>query len=184
MLADGVSVVRPFGWEGRYPSPDLVRDLADAAVSLDSRPLNRVSQGPRAVPRGRPHSCNGAVERVCLSSAWRRTDLLASPRRCPRSRASRGSRKSFERRSGELARTQSTAPSRQSAALLTRAEASLRKLEESLKPDSVRRFLSAVARGGASTELLTTDVIDWLKSHNALGRFRIVAGSPEADPGV
>src|SRR4051812_2518066 len=41
-LSAGASVVRPFGWEGLSPSPDLARDLVEGAKTLDSRPLNRV----------------------------------------------------------------------------------------------------------------------------------------------
>ncbi len=41
-LSAGASVVRPFGWEGRTPSPELARDFTNAAKTLDSRPLNRM----------------------------------------------------------------------------------------------------------------------------------------------
>ena len=53
-----------------------------------------------------------------------------------------------------------------------------RSLEQSLQPESVRRFLTAVARGGASTDLFSDDVAEWLSAHNALNSFRIVAGPP------
>jgi hypothetical protein len=56
-------------------------------------------------------------------------------------------------------------------------EKALQQLEESLQPESVRRFFSLVARGGASIELLTDDVIGWLNEHNAIQGFKIVAGS-------
>ena len=79
---------------------------------------------------------------------------------------------------GELARIQRAVPSTRGAELLGQAKETLRELEESLRPDSVRRFLSAVARGGASIDLLTKDVTDWLTFHNALNSFRIVAGAP------
>jgi hypothetical protein len=71
-------------------------------------------------------------------------------------------------------------PSEETVAWLERAEAALGDLERSLKPDSVRRFLGAVARGGASVQLLTDDVVSWLEAHSALSRFRIVAGEPVA----
>jgi hypothetical protein len=85
---------------------------------------------------------------------------------------------------GQLARTQRTVPTRQAAELLRQAEDALRRLEDSLTPESVRRFLSAVARGGASINLLTKDVTEWLKLHNALNSFKIVAGAPDEETNV
>ncbi|WP_183097377.1 hypothetical protein [Nocardioides pelophilus] len=184
VLVEGVSVVRPFGWEGKYPSPDLARDLAEAAASLDSRPLNRVI---KALERFRGDVHIAVKERWSAYASHRLgdvTDLLSLSETLSEVEGIAGISQELRTALGELARTQSSAPSQQSAELLTRAEVSLRRLEESLKPDSVRRFLSAVARGGASIELMTADVIDWLKSHNALDRFRIVAGSPVDDADV
>lgn len=184
VLADGVAVVRPFGWEGKSPSPELARDLAEAAESLDSRPLNRVVKGLERF-RGDVHP---AVKERWSAYASQRlgdvTDLLSLSETLSEVEGIAEISQELGTALRELARSQNSVPSQQSAALLRRAEVLLRKLEESLKPDSVRRFLSAVARGGASIELLTKDVIDWLKSHNALGRFRIVASSPIDDADV
>ncbi len=85
---------------------------------------------------------------------------------------------------GEVARTQQQLPTERSAALLREAEARLQELEEALKPATVRRFLSAVARGGASVELLTDDVDAWLRAHGAMSSFRIVPGAPSEDADV
>lgn len=182
-LADGVSVVRPVGWEGRFPSPDLVRDLTEAAVSLDPRPLTRVRT---ALERFRGDVQTAVKERwgaYASDQLGDVGDLLSLAKTLSTVEGIADLSQQLETALGELARAQNSIPSKQSAVTLKRAEASLRKLEESLQPDSVRHFLSAVARGGASIELLSKDVTEWLKSHNALGRFRIVAGSPteEAD---
>lgn len=182
-LAAGLSVVRPFGWDGKSPGPDLERDIAEATKSLDSRPLNRVVT---ALERFR-----GDVQ-TTVKERWRAYasdrlgdvgDLLSLAETLSEVEGIAELSQQLQTAVGELARTQNSVPSKQSAELLNRAEASLRKLEESLKPDSVRRFLTAVARGGASIELLSKDVTEWLTAHQALGRFRIVAGSPteEAD---
>ena len=184
VLVDGVSVVRPFGWEGRFPSPDLARDLAEAAESLDSRPLNRVVKALERF-RGDIHA---AVKEQWIAYASHQlgdvTDLLSLSETLSEIEGIGEISRELRTALGELARTQNSIPSKQSAELLRTAEASLRKLEESLNPESVRRFLSAVARGGASIDLLTQDVLDWLTSHNASGRLRIVAGSPVDDADV
>jgi len=41
-------------------------------------------------------------------------------------------------------------------------------------PDDVKRFLQAVAGGGAGLELLTHTVLDWLHEQNTAGQYRIV----------
>ena len=82
-----------------------------------------------------------------------------------------------------LERSQDSLPSSESAGLLSTAEQLLGQLESALQPDGVRRFLSAVARGGASVESLTPEVMKWLEGHESVNRFRIVAGQPVEGPG-
>jgi hypothetical protein len=62
--------------------------------------------------------------------------------------------------------------------LLDEAETRRKALEAALQPDSVRQFLSAAARGGASLDMLTNDVRDWLSTNQAENSFKIMAGSP------
>lgn len=177
-LAEAVSVVRPLGWEGRSPTPELVRDLSEAMQTLGERPLIRAT---KALVR-----FQGDVE-VAVKARWSAyaaeqlgdvSDLLSLSETLSEvegiSELSEGLRSAL----GDLARAQGAMPSKVSAVLLTNARSSLRQLEDSLKPESVRIFLSAAARGGASIEHLTSDVLDWLRSHDALARFRIVAGPP------
>jgi hypothetical protein len=179
-IAGGSDVARMAGWEGIPPSPDLPDDLREAAESLDSRPLNRVVRGLErykvdvrtALVECWQHYAADRMGNVgdlqVLAQTLSQVDGVAD--------LSRG----LESILGELARTQGALPSERSAELLREAEAKLRALEESLQPESVRRFLSAVARGGASLELLTPDVTTWLRAHRARN-FRIVAGSPTDD---
>lgn len=61
--------------------------------------------------------------------------------------------------------------------LLDEAETRRKALEAALQPDSVRQFLSAVARGGASLDMLTDDVRAWLSANRAESSFKIMAGS-------
>lgn len=42
-------------------------------------------------------------------------------------------------------------------------------------PEDVKRFLKAVADGGANLDLLTAEVRDWLQQQNLIGQYRIVA---------
>ncbi|WP_080697174.1 hypothetical protein [Mycobacterium asiaticum] len=177
-LAAGASVLRSLGWEGQVPNPDLVSDLQQAAKTLGPRPLTNSVNGLERF-RSRAKSAliecwhRHAVERLgdvaelrvlaeTLSEVEGVTDLSQQ----------------LEAVLGELARIQSDVPTRRSAQLLEKAESALHQLEESFQPESVRGFLSAVAHGGASLELLNQNVIDWLVSHSALRSFKIVAGSP------
>lgn len=79
---------------------------------------------------------------------------------------------------GQLARNHTGLPTQQSYELLEYAESILLQIEQGLQPDSVRRFLSAATRGGASLDLMTDDVVAWLRSNNASRSFKVVAGSP------
>lgn len=62
--------------------------------------------------------------------------------------------------------------------LLDEAEKRLEALEAALQPESVRNFLSAVARDRASLDMLTEDVRAWLAANQAEHSFRIVARGP------
>jgi hypothetical protein len=84
----------------------------------------------------------------------------------------------FEEVLGKLIRAQSQVPTQESLTLLDHAEQHLAALESALRPEDVRTFLSAVARGGAALDLLTEDVLIWLRRHGAPRKFRIVAGAP------
>ena len=44
--------------------------------------------------------------------------------------------------------------------------------------ESVRRFAASLARGGASIEQLTPDVLAWMRTSGFLNSFKIVAGRP------
>lgn len=57
---------------------------------------------------------------------------------------------------------------------LTSTVASLQELREQLKgsaPEAVRVFLKAIENGGASLELLTPEVIEWISENDDLKRF-------------
>lgn len=183
-LSAGAAVVRPFGWEGRTPSPDFARDFIDAAKTLDSRPLNRVVTAAERFK---------AEVRSALIESWRVhaaeqigdvSELLVLAKILAEVDGVAELSQQLQMILGELARIQNAVPSRQASELLGKAGEALRKLEESLQPASVRRFLSTVARGGASIKLLTTDVTDWLRSHNALTSFKIIAGAPTEETDV
>jgi hypothetical protein len=177
-LAVGAAVVRSLGWNGRLPPPDVRNDLREAVGGLEPRPLSR---SVRSLERYKSDAKANLIEFWRQHAAERMGDLaefqvlaatlsevvgVADPS------------KRLEAILGELARTQSGFPSKHAAELLRDAESILRQLEESLQPESVRRFLSAATHGGASLEHLGDDVIDWLRSHNALHSFKIVAGVP------
>ena len=183
-LSAGASVVRPFGWEGRTPNPDLARDFTDAAKTLDSRPLNRVVT---ALERFKTEVRSALVERWGVHASEQIGDvseLLVLAETLAGVEGVAELSQELQKTLGELARIQRAVPSRKGAELLRQAKETLRTLEESLRPESVRCYLSAVARGGASINLLTKDVTEWLTSHNALTSFKIVAGAPTEETDV
>jgi hypothetical protein len=49
----------------------------------------------------------------------------------------------------------------------------LREQLKSLAPEAVRMFLRAVESGGASLAMATTEVLDWIRTHDDLGHFVI-----------
>jgi hypothetical protein len=177
-LSVGAAVVRPFGWAGREPSTELARDLTTAAATFDSRALALVI---RDLDHFKTEVRSALIEAWGKHAAERIGDVSELSVLANALSAVDGVvdlSRQLQITLGELARIQHDVPSPQAVALLKKAEETLGRLEESLQPDAVRRFLSAVGRGGASTALLSKDVIDWLASHNALGSFKIIAGSP------
>lgn len=177
-LSNGAAVVRPFGWEGRSPSPELARDLTEAATTLGSRPLNRIVSHIERFT---------AEVRAALVDCWGKHvaeqigdvgELLVLAQTLSAVEGTGSLSQQLQTTLRELASIQRAVPSEKAVGLLEEAGETLRTLEESLQPESVRRFLSAVGRGGSSIKLLSKDVIDWLTSHNALDSFKIVAGSP------
>jgi hypothetical protein len=180
-LLQGAGIVRGFGWDGLVPTPDLIRDLSVAASTLEARELSRIAVGLGS-HRTRLH--------VSIAEAWEEHAatkigdvgellVLAGTLSGVEGVAEVSTR--LEEILGQFAREAGSVPTQKSVALLDSAEEALRLLENSLQPESVRTFLSAVARGGASTDLLTKDVVTWLKKHNALRDFKIVAGTPSND---
>lgn len=183
-LAAGAAVVLPLGWNGRYPTPDLKSDLNEATKGLGSRPLSR---SVRSLERYK------SEVRANLTDFWRqhaaeRIGNLAELRDLASTLSEVAGvaelSKRFEVALGQLARDQTDFPSKASAELLKDAESILRQMEESLQPESVRLFLSAATRGGASLDLLSNDVIEWLRSNNASRSFKVVAGAPIDDSNV
>lgn len=181
-LQQSAAAVRALSWEGRAPSPELSRDLEEARKTLDSRPLAR---GQRALDQFERDLTTSLKEHWKGYAAQRLgdfADLLALSETLSGVEGVAEVSQQLSETLGDLARSQTSLPTSQSVQLLARAEALLQQLESSLQPDGVRRFLSAVARGGASVDGLTSEVRGWLADHNSLGRFRIVAGPPVGDP--
>lgn len=165
-------------WKGYAPNPDLLNDLKEASKTLKARPIASLARGL--------DTYGNAVRRE-LIEAWRayageRMGNVADLQQLAVTLAevddlsdlARG----FQEVLGQLGRLQNHLPTAESLALLDQAQIHLNNLENALRPDSVRAFLSGVARGGASLDQLTDDVLTWLRSHGAVQNFRVVAGSP------
>jgi hypothetical protein len=181
LLLQAAEIVRDLGWDGVAPTPQLLIDLGAAGGTLEARLLIRVAAELWAhrtlVQRSMvevwgKHATSkvGDVEELLvLAGTLSGVDGVAEV-------STR-----LQEILGHLAQVDGSIPTLKTVELLYSAEDVLRQLENSLKPESVRSFLSAVARGGASTDLLTTDVVTWLKKHHALGNFKVVAGAPTSD---
>jgi len=175
-LVAGASVLRPLGWAGTGTNPELQSNFEEAARTLGSRPLNRLA---RSLTAFEASARKGLLECWSQHAAERLgnlSELQTLAGTLGEVRSLQNLSRRLEDKIGYLARTQLDVPSIESVRLLEEAEQILEELEESLQPDSVRRFLSAVARGGAPLEYLTADVTDWLIGHGAGNGFKIVAG--------
>jgi len=171
-------VLSELDWEGKKPTPALSRDLDEAIRSLDSRPLQRVERDLDRFGRDVAESLKECWRGHAARQLGDVGDLLSLSVTLS---GVEGIAEVSQELSGILARlerSRDSLPNNESVELLANAERLLQQLESSLKPDGVRRFLSAVARGGAPLESLTSDVTKWLADHRSLERFRIVAGSP------
>jgi hypothetical protein len=181
-MAKAASVVRPLGWEGRSLPPDVRNYLRQAAESLENR---KVAMALRGLERFRGEAKTdlmGFWHEYADSRIGNVPELLVFTGILS---AVDGLGVLCQRLASvlrDLIRVQDQLPSEGSSELLSEVESALEDLEGSLQPDSVRRFLSTAARGGASVELLTNDVIEWLRAHNAIQGFKIVAGAPPESP--
>jgi hypothetical protein len=180
-ISQAASVARALGWAGRSPNPQVRESLLQAAATLDNR---AVTTAVRGLEKFRSES------KADLNSFWRQhlsarlgngADLLVLAETLKEVDGVAELSSQLESAIRELVRTEDKLPTTRSIELLNQAESVLQQLEESLQPEAVRRFLSAVARGGASVHLLSDDVLAWLSSHNATGSFRIVAGHPSEE---
>ncbi|WP_342660847.1 hypothetical protein Rruber_01406 [Rhodococcus ruber] len=174
-------VARSLGWPGRTPAADLLNDLTTARETLDPRPMRRLG---RSLERYRTDVRTDLIEHWHQYASDRMgdvSDLQVLATTLGQVAELADLSRQVEEALGRLARTQRELPSERSLGLLHAAEAKLQELETALQPAAVRRFLSAVARGGAPVELLTDAVADWLRTHGAWSSFRIVAGGPASD---
>ena len=176
--AKAVAILRSTGWAGPDLLPDVRHQLDEVIAKPDSRLLAGV---PSEITR-----FNDEVRRSLIDH-WRSyaasqigevdgllslTDTLADVD---------GVADLAERLRtalGTLARAQDNLPSGDSLTHLQTVRQALADLEASLQPESVREFLTGVARGGAVVTSLTKEVARWLTEHDALGNFKIVAGRP------
>ena len=181
-LRDSAVVVTGLGWKGKPPPPDLLQNLKDASATLDSRPLKLAE---RALGDFRREVAD-ALQQCWRNHAERQlgdvADLLQLSETLSDVEGVGEVSQDLAETLRQLERSRDSLPSSESAGLLSTAEQLLGQLESALQPDGVRRFLSAVARGGASVENLTPEVMKWLEGHESVNRFRIVAGQPVEGP--
>lgn len=183
-LRASVAVLQGLDWEGKSVSPDLSRDLEDAIGTLDSRPLHRAQTALDQFGREVESSLKNCWEAHAAQRLGDVGDLLSLS-------VTLSGVTGITEVSQELSAvllllegSRNLLPNSEAVELLSKAEGLLQELEASLKPDGVRRFLSAVARGGAPVQQLSADVTNWLGKNHALNRFKIVAGPPVEDSGV
>jgi len=165
-------------WDGYVPNPELFKDLKQSSKILQPRAIYSLTLGLVAYsPAIKAELINGwrayAGDRMGnvadlqqLAGTLADVDGVADLAR------------RFQEVLGQLGRLQDQVPTQESLALLDQAEQHLAILEAALQPEDVRRFLSAVARGGAALDLLTEDVRTWLHQHGAKRNFKVIAGAP------
>lgn len=181
-VVEASQIVRPLGWGGRTATPQVLRDLSLASESLDPRALTRLSRDLRDYSRETRQAVVTAWSNHANARLGSVADLTALATVLRAADGVAQMSVDLERALGDLARQQRGLPTLESARLLDYAESVLGELEAALEPPSVREFLSATSRGGASIQLLTPDVVEWLRAHRALNRFRIAPGTPSDVP--
>ncbi|EWC64100.1 hypothetical protein UO65_0627 [Actinokineospora spheciospongiae] len=82
----------------------------------------------------------------------------------------------------ELQRSRRALPDERSAAVLEQIPAMQEQLRTRV-PQSVLNFLLATTRVSADLDMLTTEVIDWLKANGISAQFRVVAQKRGAQRG-
>jgi hypothetical protein len=169
------------GWEGKSPNPDLFRNLEKAIRSLDSRSLQNARDDLSEFEREVTTSLKGHWNLYVDQRLGNVKDLLILSETLSGVTGVNEISQELLAILRKLATSRDSIPSNDLSLLLSQAENLLQKLESALKPDSVRRFLSAVARGGASVHTLNSEITKWLDDHRSLNRFRIVAGEPVED---
>ena len=177
-LLEGATIVRDLGWGGVAPTPELLRDMDEAGSTLEARELSRVAAGLGQHQTRVQVSMVEAWDEHAASKIGDVGELLVLAGTLSGVDGVAEVSARLQEIVGQLAKVGGRVPTPKTVALLDAAEKTLGHLEASLQPDSVRIFLSAVARGGASTDLLTKDVVSWLKKHSAVQSFKVVAGAP------
>jgi len=165
-------------WDGYGPDPELVNELRQASKDPQPRVVNSLIR--------RLDSHRASISRELISDwnthAGKRMGNVADLQRLAVTLGDVDGvadlAAKFEEVLGKLLRAQSQVPTQESLTLLDQAAKHLAALEGALRPEDVRTFLSAVARGGGALDLLTEDVHAWLRRHGAERKFRIVAGAP------
>ncbi len=180
-LADSAKIIRHVGWPGRPAPPKLMSSLQAAMKTLDSRPLQTALRELERFTLEVRRDIVGAWKAHASNRVGNVNDLLVLTGTLAGVEGVSDSSRVLQQALGALAQQDDQLPTQRSLDLLDQVEKALQTLEESLQPESVRTFLSAVARGGASTQLLTKEVLAWLKAHDAFGSFRVVAGAPVSD---
>lgn len=175
-LVAGDSVLRPLGWAGTEPSPEIQSNFEEATRTLGPRPLNRLARSLTAFEAATRKELLESWSQHAAGRLGNLTELQTLAGTLGGVHSLQSLSRRLEEKLGQLARTQLEVPSIKSVLLLEEAEQILEELEQSLQPDSVKRFLSAVARGGAPLEYLTADVTEWLNGHSAGNGFKVVAG--------
>ncbi len=172
------SALRATGWLGRFPPPEVDRQLDELMTKPDSRLLAGVPRNIMAF--------NDEVRRALIDHWWTYSStqigdvkgLLALTDTLAGVDGVADLAERLRTALGHLARTQNDLPSEDSLMQLKTVRQALADLEASLQPESVRDFLTGVARGGAPVRSINEEVTRWLADHAAVDSFKIVAGPP------
>ncbi|PRX98010.1 hypothetical protein [Allonocardiopsis opalescens] len=172
-------------WFGLDTYESLLADLATIEHSLDDRNRDLDTRGLRTVTRRLVRL--EAPLRESVMAIWREyvssraggaVDLQELMQVLSGADGIADVAKELRAALGRLGRLERNLPDANALELLDEVDSLLESLERRL-PESVKEFVSVAARGGASLEMLDSEVRQWLVDNGAAHNFKVVPGRPQ-----
>jgi hypothetical protein len=180
-LKQTAALGRKIWWSGLDAPPDLWTQLRSAQIDLNQRQLASVVRMLTQFKTQLREVVQTKWKNHVASQAGDAGELRDLVQVLSGAEGLTEVARSLDEALGRLARLQRGLPDASALNALKEAIELLDALER-LLPATVKAFVSAAARGGASLELLDSEVREWLVDNGVLHNFRVVPGRPQEVP--